>query len=479
MRGNLKCSLKVVLIFAVLGSFAITDSIFAQYKADKIDEFMTLCYNSGQFNGTVLVAENGEVIYKKAFGFADLKTKESLKIDYAFYLGSVSKQFTAMAIMMLAERQKLNYDEALVKYFPEFPSWAKHVTIRHLMTHTSGIPDYFELITAEPDMTNHDVLNALVVVDSLHFDPGDQYEYSNSNYALLAMIVEKASGQPFHIFLKKNIFAPLEMSSSLVYDESKPKIKRRAIGYTPFGEKDDYNLLTVGAGGIFSTVNDLFKWDQALYTEKLVSQSTLNEAFTPHKLNNDSTSNYGFGWAIRGDEGDKWVEHFGALAGFRTYIGRQLKDKNTVILLTNTGNTYLEDIRGALINILYDEPYELPKVSIAITIHRTLKEKGINTAIEQYYELKAKYPDKYDFRESELNALGYQLLRTNKIKEAIEIFKLNVEAYPDVYNTYDSLAEAYMLNGDKELAIKNYAKSLVLNPKNTNAIEMLEKISEK
>jgi tetratricopeptide (TPR) repeat protein len=250
------------------------------------------------------------------------------------------------------------------------------------------------------------------------------------------------------------------------------------VGYDMFGEKNDYNILTVGAGGIYSTVEDLFKWDQALYTEKLIKQSTLKEAFTPCKLNNGKKSNYGFGWGIQKSRKGKIVGHAGGLAGFRTYIERQLKKKNTIILLTNNGNSKLPSIRKAIANILKDKHFDFPKISIASSLHHTIKTVGINAAIRQYYDLKEKKSNRnrYNFNEFELNILGYHLLEKNKFKEALEIFKLNVKEYPNSWNVYDSLGEAYMKSGNTKRAIKNYKRSVQINPKSRSGIEALKKL---
>jgi len=452
---------------------------FAQEKAKKIDKLMTYCWENGIFNGTISVVENQKVIYKKAFGLADFETKTNLETDYVFYLASVSKQFTSMSIMILKERGKLSYDDPLSKYFPEFPVYAKKVSIRHLMTHTSGIPDHFRLGANRPGLKNQDVLDLLIKQDSLDFQPGEKFSYSNGGYVLLAMITEQVSELPLHTFMKKNIFEPLGMGSSLVYDESKPDIARKAVGYNLDGEKDDYNILTTGAGGIYSNVEDLFIWDQALYENKLVDQKTLNEAFQPFKLNNDTLSNYGYGWGISEDEFGKRVSHSGGLAGFRTYIERQLESQKTIILLTNNGNAFASGgIRIALRNILNNKEYTLPKIPITIALNEMLKTKEISEVLAQYQSLKKNNEQNYDFNENQLNNLGYQLLGENKIKDAIEIFKLNTQIFPESFNPYDSLGEAYLLDGNKKLAISNYKKSLELNPNNTNAKKVLIKLGE-
>jgi CubicO group peptidase (beta-lactamase class C family) len=458
---------------------AINAGCLAQTRASKIDALMRSLSERGQFSGSILVVEHGQIVYERGFGKSDIKGNFAFIPSTPVYLASLTKQFTAMAIMMLAERNQLSYRDPLSKYFPEFPSYAAKIAIRNLLNHTSGIPDYVALGLERPGLTNKDVLSALIKQESLRFPPGEKFEYSNSNYILLALIVEKVSGQPFQLFLKNNIFAPLGMKDTFVYDRLRPEFARRARGYNRFGDDSDYDLLTYGEGGIYSSVADLFKWDQALYTEKLVKRSTLDEAFTRGKLNDGSSSNYGFGWAIGDYNGETIYAHAGRYGGFNTYIKRFPKERTTIIFLTNHDFRNMSAIGNALINILHDQPYTLPQLSIAELLYRTYRSEGIATAVQQYRSLKQSGNATYDFSESELNELGYQLLGMNKTQDAIEILKLNVEAFPSSWNVYDGLGEAYMKNGNKELAIEKYKKSLELNPKNSNAVGMLKKLAGK
>jgi CubicO group peptidase (beta-lactamase class C family) len=319
--------------------------------AKQIENLLTELVETNLFNGAILVAEEGEIVYQNAFGAADFDSGRLLTIDSPFYLASVSKQFTAMSIMMLAEEGKLSYEDSLSKYFPEFPEYADDITIEHLLRHASGIRDYFGLVGLVEDMRNSDVLEVLIRQESTNFKPNEQFDYTNSGYVLLSMIAEKSSGQPFHELLENKIFGPLNMDSTLVYDESRPEILNRAIGFTGRETAFDYNILTTGDGGMYSTVVDLFKWDQALYSEKLVGSDSLQSAFSGTYLNNGETSNYGYGWQVR----DNIVSHGGSLVGFRTHILRDMGNHQTIILLTNklTGinlNGLSSDIQDILNN---------------------------------------------------------------------------------------------------------------------------------
>lgn len=328
-----------------------------QRKVERIDQLMNVLYENWMFNGCVLVIENGEPIYKEAFGLSDKENKNELTIDSAFYLASVSKQFTAMSIMLLENQGKLSFEDSLSKHFPQFPEYADDINIDNLLTHTSGIPDHFRLGAYKADLTNAQVLELLLEQREPNFKPGEKYEYSNGNYVLLSLITEKVSGEPFHSFLSKKIFEPLEMNRTLVFDESKPHIENRAIGYNRGGGLDDYEILTTGDGGIFSTVEDLAKWDRALYTDDLIPQDKLQKAFTPKVKNDGKETEYGYGWAIRRNESANRVYHGGGLSGFRTYIERDLDSKNTIIVLSNHSNSSGE-LSTAIRRILQNKTVE-------------------------------------------------------------------------------------------------------------------------
>ena len=406
--------------------------LISQYQADipsKIDELMQKMHHNGHFNGTVLVAEKGKIIYKTALGYANFKSKRKLKTNSLFYLASVSKQFTTMGIMLLAEKGKLTYQDALSKYFPEFPDYADKVTLQHLMTHTSGIPDHYRLGIYKPGLTNEDVFQKLILQKELDFEPGEKYQYSNGGFVLLAMIIEKVSGQSLPEFMDQNIFSPLKMKSSLVFHPKTPEIKDRALGHTAFEELDDYEIFTTGAGGLYSTIGDLFKWDRALHSNKLVKPKTLEEAFTGFVLNDGSTSNYGYGWGIAENEtAGKVVRHSGGLNGFRTFIERDIQNQRVIIVLTNNSSQYLSDVMTALRKVLSGQPIPiLPKISISGKIYKVIESDGIEKGLASYNKIKTTQPKEYDFAENQLNDLGYMYMSRKDFSKAIAIFQQNMK----------------------------------------------------
>ncbi len=485
MKKDLTSVLRIFFIHAILIFLVNQNFTYAQVKAKKIDELLSLYQQYRQFNGTVLMAEKGKVIFKKGYGFANMEWQIPNEPDTKFRLGSITKQFTSLLIMQLVEKGQIKLDGKLADYVPYYrKDIAEKVTIHHLLTHTSGIPSYTALAAYSQELSRNSYMVEEFVKkycsSDLEFEPGTNYKYNNSGYFLLGAIIENVTGKTYEQVLKENIFDPLKMNDT-GYDHFEPILPKRAAGY----EKQIESFINApyldmsipyAAGAMYSTVEDLYLWDQALYTEKLLSKKSKDIMFTPF------LSNYAYGWGVKKTalEGSKdslmTVSHGGGINGFSTLITRLTDDRHLIVLLNNTGGTSLGEMTQGIVNILYDKPYQQPKQSIAEVMYKTIKEQNVEAAMKQYHELKQNKADSYDFKESELNSLGYHLIAKQKIKEAIEIFKLNVEAYPEAFNTYDSLGEAYMTNGDKELAIQNYKKSLELNPKNTGAIMMLKKL---
>ena len=356
------------------------------------------------------------------------------------------------------------------------------MTIHQLLTHTSGIPSY----TGQPGFFENVSRNPYKVDDfvkkyasgDLEFEPGSKYAYNNSGYFLLGAIIEHVTGKSYQQVLKENIFDPIGMKNS-GYDHHGTIIPKRATGYNKTADSytnSPYLDMTIpyAAGSLYSTVEDLYLWDQALYADKVLSAQSKALMYKPF------LDNYAYGWVVRNasfKQNDKDVQmilHGGGINGFTTLLVRFPEEKHLIVLLDNTGTGYLDRLSQSIGKILYNQPYEQPKMSIVATLEKTIVEKGIQAGIAQYRDLKTNQAATYDFAEPELNQLGYQLLRSGKTREAIEIFKLNVEAYPQAANTYDSLGEAYVAINERELAKQNYKKSLELNPNNTNAVAVLK-----
>lgn len=326
---------------------------------------------------TIMLIRNGRIEYRKGFGLADLSSRAPITPEQ-FLLASVTKQFTAMAIMILEEQRKLQLGDPLAKFCPEFPDYAKTITIRNLLNHTSGLTEYHDILVGKSyenyfkssksppavhEFTATEALLALSRQKKLHFTPGDKFEYSNYGYVVLGQIIERVSGKRYAEFLKEMIFDSLGMHDSLVVDERKQMVPRLALDYEKRnGQWQDVSYSpenhVYGEDNVISTVNDLYKWDQALYTERLVRRSRLEMAFIPGRTNDGKEihtdilkrpNSYEFGWFIGSLGGDKDVEHSGGWAGYVTDILRIPSRQVTAIVLSNSSNEDVPEIAQRIV----------------------------------------------------------------------------------------------------------------------------------
>lgn len=481
MRSKRFLSLFIITLFAA-------SAVFAQDKVQRIGELLKTYKEYGQLNGTVLVAENGNVIYKKGFGMANMEWDIPNATDTKFRVGSVTKQFTATLILQLVEEGKIKLDGKITDYLTDYrKDTGDKVTIHQLLNHTSGIPSYTNREFFEKESrTPYSVTDFVKKFSSgdLAFEPGSKFAYNNSGYFLLGAIIEKVTGKTYAENLQTRIFDKVGMKDT-GYDVHSTILDKRASGYekTSDGYINAAYLdmgLPYAAGSMYSTVEDLYKWDQALYGDKILSAASKKLMFTP------GLDNYGYGFDIRErpigktEQKIKIISHGGGINGFNCLFTRAVDKKDTVIILDNVGlGRYHGAITSSIIAILNGQPAEMPKRSIAETLHKMSMEKGGVAAVAEYRKLKSANPEMYDFSEGELNTLGYQLLGADKTKDAIEIFKLNVEMFPKSGNPYDSLGEAYLKDGNKELALVNYKKAFELDPNNITASQAINKIEGK
>ncbi|KAA3617539.1 MAG: class A beta-lactamase-related serine hydrolase [Calditrichaeota bacterium] len=332
----------------------------------KVDKLFSE-YTGNNPGASVIVIIKGKTELKKSYGLADLEKKTKVDSTTNFRLASLTKQFTAMCIMMLVEREKLKYENTLTEIFPEFPEYGKKITITQILQHTSGLIAYESLLadSVTIQVSDAQVLQMMISQDSTYHVPGSKYRYSNSGYAILAMIIEKISKKPFAQFLQENIFRPLKMNNTIAYEKGISLVPNRAYGYKIvepdakidssfiFGDQSRTSAV-LGDGGIYSSVEDLFKWDQALYSEKLVSKESLQKAWTPAVVIDSPDNIYGFGWRIDQLEGHRRLHHNGSTSGFRNSIQRFPEDLLTIIVLTNRNKpsvfSLVEKIAGIYLN---------------------------------------------------------------------------------------------------------------------------------
>lgn len=371
-----RCAVFLVLIS--VSQVWAQDTVTVREITTKVDQYMDAAVAVNGFSGTILVARDGKPIIDKGYGMANVEHGISNEPQMVFRLGSVTKQFTAMAISMLQERGKLSVSDPLCKFVTECPEKWKPITIKHLLTHTSGVSNYtsfpdFAKTTVSP-ITNDEMI-ALLKSKTLDFKPGEKFSYSNSGYYLLGEIIEKTSGKSYADFLQENIFTPLGMKQT-GYDDSSSIVKNRAAGYVKRAGKifnAPYMDMTVpyAAGALYSTTGDLLLWDQALYTDKLVSRKSRDEMFTPWK----GESGYAYGWGIGKTFDRRSISHGGGIYGFATQIARYPDDNVTVVVLSNIQGISSGRVANALAAIVFGGKYEIPKerqeIAVAESILRT------------------------------------------------------------------------------------------------------------
>ncbi len=442
------------------------------------------------YSGSVLIASNGKPVISRGYGYSDHERKLKNSPKTISDIGSITKQFTAAAILKLEMHGKLSTEDKITKYFQSVPPDKTDITIHQLLRHSTGLQggvggDYEKIGEAE--------FIERVFASTLRFPVGTQFSYSNVGYSLLALIIEKVSGQSYEQYLYENLWKPAGMEMT---GYSRPGFDKDLIaaGYRKderWGkptEKDwpgDAPYLHLkGNGGILSTTEDLLKWDQALLTERILSKEAKQKYFHP-VLRSDETgkSYYAYGWDVtKTDRNTTRIWHNGSNGVFFADFYRFVDEGVTIILMTNSWQSSFNNTGRVISKVIFEPGYE-PILPIADnSANRTFTEeiiqltltKGLNVATERYQ----KRAKEIDLLEGVINAKGYDLMGEKKLKESIEVFKLNVFAFPQSANAFDSLGEAYLESGNKEAAVKNYEKSLLLDPDNGNAREVLKKIKK-
>ncbi|MFW5707608.1 MAG: serine hydrolase domain-containing protein [Bacteroidota bacterium] len=338
--------------------------LYSEEELEYIDYKITELLIDSGFNGNVLISRYGQVIYERSFGFRSFSRSEPMNIETTFQLASISKTFTAAAVLMLHQQGLIHIDKTVKEYITEFPY--PDITIRQLLSHTSGLQNYMWMVERywkkKQLPTNEDILQLFLRYPRpLNFSPGTRFDYSNTGFVFLGLLIEKVSGQSYSDFIHKNIFEPLEMNRSYVYDLHQPvEISNRAYGYRIWRGRhviipDDHLDGPLGDKGIFSTVYDLYKWDQALHRSELLPVELWQEAFQNARLENDSVIDYGLGWRLQTYIDKTIVHHPGRWHGFRTSFKRFIDDHSVIIVLSNNNRGILPIIEGIQDILYYDE----------------------------------------------------------------------------------------------------------------------------
>ena len=340
----------------------------AQVSESQIDSIFTSLKSTNAPGAAVLVVRNGRTVFRRGYGVTDLRTLRKIDERTNFRLASFTKQFTAACIMLLVRDGKLHYDDHLTDLFPEFPAYGKAITVRNLLNHTSGLPDYEDILMEQypntpkekiPQILDAGVLKLLEQQTSGKFPAGAKWEYSNSGYAVLAMIVQKVSGKPFGQFLEERIFTPLKMTNTLAYEKGKNEVTNRAYGHTQKGngwQETDQSATSavLGDGGIYSSLDDLAKWDRAIRDYTLFTAAEMQPALTPVQPREASVVSYGFGWFLDPHHGRKRMFHDGETVGFRTTIQRFPDDGLTIIVLANRADANPEQLALNVADVYFE-----------------------------------------------------------------------------------------------------------------------------
>ncbi|HEY4196735.1 MAG TPA: serine hydrolase domain-containing protein [Mucilaginibacter sp.] len=504
---------KLAYFFGLLTALLTCSRLYAQNITSKMDSAFNTQSRNGLLMGNLLVAGKGKAVYQHSFGFRDIAVRQANTPASAFGLASISKQFTAVAVLQLKEKGKLRLDDRFVQYFPDFPF--PEITIRQLLAHTSGLPEYelFDaLVAKEPNriFTNGDVIPALKLWGKgLYFKPGDDWHYSSMNYCLLALLIEKLSGKTLQSYLEKSIYRPAGMQhtylENLLIKKNNPDrtvdyqylnywdARRVNVDSIPDDHQMIFNLGGFsGQGGLTSTTEDLLRFDNAFFSGKLISANGLEEALTPVKLNNGHTARasgsfgdlgascYGLGWFILNDTTKgKIVWHDGGRPGISTIHLHNLRTDQTVILLQNTADNS-HDVAVCAYHLLNQEPAQIPGIPLIQIYARTLVNEGADAATVKLQSLRSnpayQMPSDHAWVE-----LGYQLLygKPSHILLGVEALKTASLLLPDSWYVSQGYAAALEQSGKKDLAILMYKKCIAENPKADYAVERLKTLESK
>lgn len=498
-----------VMLLLLLFSGQIT-CCFAQGaspRAAKIDSFLTVLSANQLFNGSILVTEKGQTVYQKSFGYLDFARQIPHTDTTPFNLASLSKPFTAIVVLQMAEKKKFDLDDSFKKFFPDFIY--PNIKIRHLLAQTSGLPileryeDQYVKTHPDEQISNKQAYQHLIGHQlPLLFPPGENWRYNNANYVLLALLVEKVSGMDFGKYLQKCIFGPSKMLQTFVREANMPNTPRyvRANMYThaytcvdSLDRKREYTYYNLGAlagpNNVISTIRDLALFDRALTAGRLISPNMMEKAFKPLVLNSGkiflmggSTRSYGLGWNVytsKTEPLDHFAFHDGHIVGLSTVLHKNLTKDQTIILYDNTDNNPIQVMVG-ISNILKGAapPQIRTTRSLARIYGETIVQDGPDFAASKLNELKGDSAH-YHVDELEFNRLGFDLLRTQpgQLRQyALEVFKINTLLFPKSGNTYDSYAHALAKLGKKQPAIAMYRKSIALSPGNEEGKRALQQL---
>ncbi|MEP0044560.1 MAG: serine hydrolase [Reichenbachiella sp.] len=498
----INCLSKFVCL--VMATMIFDHSVNAQLKPVSSDEYVSELDKKvsawlDEFivpGAALALIDNGKIILQKGYGYADIKNKVTVNGKTGFNIGSISKTVAAWGVLKLVEEGKIELDSPAENYLtrwhlPESEYDVNKVTVRRLLSHTAGLS-----LHGYPGWSPSDTLPTIEQSLSgknngpgdvrMIMEPGTKWKYSGGGYTILQLIIEEVTGQKFADYMQAEILNPLGMTNSSYTIDDKI-LSASSLEHNGYGEVIPFELFTAeAAAGLHTTIEDFVLFAMAslnvpnglVADQSILEQSTIKLMTSPAPAAN---GRYGLGYGIDSIQNSQavLVGHGGANTGWHAYLRVNQQTGDGFAMITNGGSghnvyrqAYCDWINWKLGVSLGNRCIK----TITPLLINAIRREGIDAAIARYKKMKETKSEDYFFSEGALNNFGYELLRSNKVKEAIEIFKLNVEEYPESGNVYDSLGEAYMVDGNNELAIKNYEKSISLDPENTNGVEMLKKL---
>jgi CubicO group peptidase (beta-lactamase class C family) len=494
----MKMKKAIFILFVHMGGLLPAQELSIPKQMEEVFNYLE---STSGFHGTVLVSKQGKVVCKKAFGKIRAGEETASTLRTAYDVGSAIKPFTALGVLILADEGKLKLDTRLSAIFPDFPH--KDIRLKHLLTHTSGLPDYVhdpgfmaymkKLQTETPGYksSNLDLIRWYSLPGTQRLSmAGEKFRYCNGGYVILASVIEEVSGQLFYDFLRENIVEPAAMHDTRFYDQVKdydPGLMAAGMEYSLDGKslkevvsRHVYSG-AYGDGGLYSTVGDLHKFKEYLFSGALLSASLLKESFTPFLTEDGNVCPYGYGWIIRSKgyhDRPKTIKHGGSWEGFITAYAMEPTPDHTIIILTNFSffPPSMGELEDAISQILSGKKPKLPRLPVRDTVARTLFSYDIGTAVKTYYKLKTECPERFFFDEHQLNLLGYLLSWEGRKEDAVAILELNASEYPDHWNVYDSLGDIYSEVNRIDDARESYKKALELNPGRESTLSKLNKL---
>jgi CubicO group peptidase (beta-lactamase class C family) len=449
-----RCLRSYMLLF--LFFFVLTTN--AQTKKMQIDSLLKHSARLGILNGNVLIIEQGKLFYQGAFGYADAARKIKLTARHRFHIGSIAKEFNAVAVMMLQEQGKLSLDDKLSVFVAGLPHWADSITVKNLLQYTSGLPD-LKWNTVTNDEQSMEMFRK---IEKLDFAPGTQYAYNNSNTYFQRRIVEKLTRTSFTNYVKNAVLKRLGMYASVIDpSEGEPMMAR---SFSKEGVQDP--LVYPQSGWTAVTLDDFYKWSEAINHFKLITPASTTAIITPFSPNKQT----GLGSGVMKDRKLETHVHDGSAKNYQALLDVDNTRGRTIIWMTNSRNMQMFAVTDAIKHILNGEPYSMPKKSVYELMQKKVDSLDGHGLVKYYKDLKSTLSSEYAFdSETELNTLGYQLMNKGRLDDAIIVFSYNASLFPRSGNVFDSLGEAYYNKGDWKQSLNNYTNSVILDSTNKEA----------